>query len=1192
MQKTIVFTLKLNASSADRDLQKFIKDQKTLGSDVELTNRAYARTGPTLKASVATATQTISSLRKEFNELQNRRALGSNVDLDRFQQLREEIAKITAAQKASRQETKLTETSITSLAKNGEGAYRALSARLIVARKNVKDLAAAGKTGTTAFKQQIAQVNELDKQLKGIDESVGQYQRSVGNYQRALSGLGRLFGIASVGAATIQLIRKSAQAVAEFDKQLIAVSKTTDLVDGDLDKFAEDVLKLGINLRGISTQSLLESSEIAGQLGINASADILIFAETIERLRISSNLASEESVRAFAKFIEISSDTVENADRLGSVITRLGNNFATTEKDIIGNALEIQKGASIYKTSAENILAIGAATEALGNQQEVSRSALQKVLAVLDEAAVSGKNLEEILRLTGLTEQQFAKQFREDASNVFVKFIEGLNKAGNEGENLRGVLNGLQITEKRAVTVVGSLANNYNVLERAVSEANDEYERNEALIKESDRAADSISSKLGDVSDGWKNLVLSIDNGSGAISTALKGLLDGISSVFEGLSNFNDSAAGAFAAEALGNGSILGVTDAYSSLFDVLSTFSDEQFTSNQSTSFLRRIFVSREEAIEVKKEIEDIRGEAVKLEEGLSKNNTTSSEFVSVLGEIAKAREENKNVTFESTEEAKDYANTIQGLRDRVKDLTKTRDNAIRGTEEFRLASLSLQAAQNELTEATRKNKVEVDKLQEAYERLINGDSSIENLRTIVGELEKTLTSQELSDSELVQTLTDISKFNGEIEEQTKRIEDQREALRLLLAQREGAANPLNIKPLVDDLKRIREEAEQTRATLEGITGDDINFGSSPIVDQLPVSEVDDRGAVTLFNSEQAKKDKERIDGFIKEAGQIGVDEFKNRLKEEEEALKESEKRKQDIIKTASDLIKDVVSQRFDDDRAKVDSNLDAELEAIQSAADARIDAAKGNAKLIEQIEQETEAKRKEAEKKAAKERQSIRIKEAIAQAGLATLTAIATGGPFSLAALAPVIAAGVASVLAATFEKGGFTGGLGFKDHTGHEVAGVVHKDEYVAPSKVLKDPESREPISKLEKIRKKLGYTGNYAKSAYQGKRMSKIIDISRNKTVARFVDGGFTDSSIFRANGPIQFIVDTKNLEAAIVSSFDKAAKSIRPSENINYQLLASVITESFEESLRKVLIERELISQAEEDRKQRENLATA
>ena len=38
--------------------------------------------------------------------------------------------------------------------------------------------------------------------------------------------------------------------------------------------------------------------------------------------------------RTIAKFIEVSSDSVENADKLGSVITRLGNNFATTEKKI------------------------------------------------------------------------------------------------------------------------------------------------------------------------------------------------------------------------------------------------------------------------------------------------------------------------------------------------------------------------------------------------------------------------------------------------------------------------------------------------------------------------------------------------------------------------------------------------------------------------------------------------------------------------------------------------------------------------------------------------------------------------------------------------------------------------------------------------------------------------------------------
>jgi len=77
----------------------------------------------------------------------------------------------------------------------------------------------------------------------------------------------------------------------------------------------------------------------------------------------------------------------------------------------------------------------------------------------------------------------------------------------------------------------------------------------------------------------------------------------------------------------------------------------------------------------------------------------------------------------------------------------------------------------------------------------------------------------------------------------------------------------------------------------------------------------------------------------------------------------------------------------------------------------------------------------------------------------------------------LATKISAGtqIASIAAATlkgFDKGGYTDyfGLGYKDKSGHEVAGIVHKDEYVVPKIVRQDPEVPPILNYLEKKRKK--------------------------------------------------------------------------------------------------------------------------
>lgn len=67
---------------------------------------------------------------------------------------------------------------------------------------------------------------------------------------------------------------------------------------------------------------------------------------------------------------------------------------------------------------------------------------------------------------------------------------------------------------------------------------------------------------------------------------------------------------------------------------------------------------------------------------------------------------------------------------------------------------------------------------------------------------------------------------------------------------------------------------------------------------------------------------------------------------------------------------------------------------------------------------------------------------------------------------------AAKAKSKVKTSFARGGFTDlfGLGYKDSTGHEVAGDVHVGEYVVPKIVRQDPEVPPILNYLEKKRKK--------------------------------------------------------------------------------------------------------------------------
>lgn len=423
------------------------------------------------------------------------------------------------------------------------GAYEKLNKARNEAQKRLADLLSAEKKNITEIIAAQREFDKLDARVKAVDASIKNYSKNIGNYSSALTGLNdtfknllSTFGLVSGVALFGTILKDIFSTISDFDRQLIAVGKTTNMTGEELKQFGREVVDLGEKLDGITVDGLISSAEVAGQLGVSGTANILKFSEAIEKLKLTSNIISDEQVGQFAKFIEVSSDSFENADRLASVITRLGNEYATTEAEVLANSTEIQKGIAVYNTSAQGVLALGAATSTLGSEAESSRSAIQSTFAVINNAIATGDGLQKVLKLTNLTQKELSQQFNKDATGVFVKLVKGLNTAKNEGQNLSLVLNDLGITEKRAFTVVGSLAANYSILEGAMAKASDEYVKNIALNKEVAAAAQSIDSILGDIKDKFKAYVLATNDansGTEIITKTLKFFRDNLKDIID-----------------------------------------------------------------------------------------------------------------------------------------------------------------------------------------------------------------------------------------------------------------------------------------------------------------------------------------------------------------------------------------------------------------------------------------------------------------------------------------------------------------------------------------------------------------------------------------------------------------------------------------------------------------------------------
>lgn len=118
---------------------------------------------------------------------------------------------------------------------------------------------------------------------------------------------------------------------------------------------------------------------------------------------------------------------------------------------------------------------------------------------------------------------------------------------------------------------------------------------------------------------------------------------------------------------------------------------------------------------------------------------------------------------------------------------------------------------------------------------------------------------------------------------------------------------------------------------------------------------------------------------------------------------------------------------------------------------------------KETQRLEEEAETKRKELSLKQFKAQKAMNMMNIVANTATGIMRAYSDTGPIGGTVFAAIIAALgavqlgiVASQQPPSYATGGRTQGLGFRDSSGHEVAGVVHANEYVIPEWLRKDPE----------------------------------------------------------------------------------------------------------------------------------------
>ena len=316
-------------------------------------------------------------------------------------------------------------------------------------------------------------------------------------------------GIAVALKEIYEYFASCAQASMDFESAITGVAKTTDLTDEELAAMSDSIKALSTEIPA-TTEEIAAVAEAAGQLGIQK--DVLLdFTEIMTMLGTATNMTADEAATALARFANITGMATDNYGRLGSVIVDLGNNFATTESEIVAMGTRLASAGKLAGLTEPEIMALAAAMSSVGIEAEAGGTAMTQTLNAIEKAvAKGGDDLAEFARIAGMSSEEFSSAWKNDAMSALTSFIGGLGKLDEQGESTVLVLEDLGLTGIRQSNMLKALGLAADQMTGAVNTANTAWQQNTALTNEANKRYSTAQSRLTMMQNAYNNLKVAI----------------------------------------------------------------------------------------------------------------------------------------------------------------------------------------------------------------------------------------------------------------------------------------------------------------------------------------------------------------------------------------------------------------------------------------------------------------------------------------------------------------------------------------------------------------------------------------------------------------------------------------------------------------------------------------------------------
>lgn len=356
------------------------------------------------------------------------------------------------------------------------------------------------RTHLVEAKNQLKEMqNELWKlSTQKITKPLEDFQKAAEKTSEVLGTIASKFRWLSATAGAV--LTGATKSAIDYESAFASVRKTIDASEEEFQGLSDAILETTKTIP-IAANEFAELVGLAGQLGVGKE-DVIDFTKVVADLGVATNITSEEAGTMLAQFFNVTSKgDFSNVSNFASALVDLGNNAATTERDIMELAFRLSGAATNVGFTQQQILGLSTALASAGLNSEAAGGSISQVLQNIQKvvsgvAESSAAKLDAFGKVIGKTGDEFKNMWGEDAYGTFQLVIEGLGKVNEEDQDLITTLDELGIKSIRQTDSMSRLSLAAESLSEYTDMANKAFDENSALSVEAARRYETTASQI------------------------------------------------------------------------------------------------------------------------------------------------------------------------------------------------------------------------------------------------------------------------------------------------------------------------------------------------------------------------------------------------------------------------------------------------------------------------------------------------------------------------------------------------------------------------------------------------------------------------------------------------------------------------------------------------------------------------